>query len=393
MKKLLKSAILGAGLAAGLSGAAMAQQGVSDTEVVIGSNGDLSGVFAAFNVQAIEAAQMMFDEVNAAGGIHGRKIKFVVEDHGYQVPKAQQNFNKLINSDKVFAMVLNLGTPHNIAGFQLMEPKKVANISPLTAARQMVEGDITYKYTGTSSYYDQLRAGIQFLAKDKGATKICAMYFPTDFGLEVFEAAKDEAAALNLEYAAETQHKPDEQDFVGSLTKLREAGCQVIATAVGVRQTIVILGTAKKLGWNDVSFIGSSAGFNTAVAKVPEGVTEGYYAGAGWADLEDNIDKIPELKAWAEAFQAKYGKPAGTAAQLGYGAANTLVKALEAAGKDLTPESFQKGMESLEFDDKINNAHVKYGPNDHQGGDVIVISQIKGGKRVEVARIDQTKSN
>ena len=76
-------------------------QGVSDTEIVIGSNGDLSGVFAPFNVQAIKAAQMMFDDINAQGGIHGRKIRFVVEDHGYQVPKAQQNFNKLVNSDKV----------------------------------------------------------------------------------------------------------------------------------------------------------------------------------------------------------------------------------------------------------------------------------------------------
>ena len=78
-------------------------------------------VFAAFNVGAIKAAQQVFDEVNAKGGIAGRKIRFVVEDHGYQVPKAVQNFNKLINSDHVFAMILNLGTPHNIAGFPLMQ--------------------------------------------------------------------------------------------------------------------------------------------------------------------------------------------------------------------------------------------------------------------------------
>ncbi|MGB3501688.1 MAG: ABC transporter substrate-binding protein [Mesorhizobium sp.] len=387
MKKIFASAILGAGLLAGMSGTALSQQGVSDTEIVIGSNGDLSGPFAAFNVQAIEAAQMLFDEVNNAGGIHGRKIKFVVEDHGYQVPKAQQNFNKLVNSDKVFAMILNLGTPHNIAGFQLMEPKKIANVSPLTAARQMIEGDITYKYTGTSSYYDGLKTGVSFLAKETGAKNICAMYFPTDFGLEVFEGARDEAKELGLNYAAETQHKADDQDFVGSLTKLREAGCNIVATAVSVRQTITILGTAKKLGWNDVAFIGSSAGFNTAVAKVPEGITEGYYAAAGWVDLEDNIPKVPELKAWAEAFQARFGKPAGSAAQLGYGAASALIKGLEAAGKDLTPESFQTGMESLAYEDKINGVDVKYGPGDHQGADPVVISQIKGGKWVEVGRV------
>src|SRR5690606_20471423 len=128
---------------------------------------------------------------NAKGGIHGRKIRFVVEDHGYQVPKAVQNFNKLINSDKVFAMILNLGTPHNIAGFPLMEAKQVANVGPLTAARQMLEGDITYKYTGFSSYYDQMRAGVRYLAQEKGAKNFCAMYLPTDFGLEVYEGTKD----------------------------------------------------------------------------------------------------------------------------------------------------------------------------------------------------------
>ncbi|MCB1453063.1 MAG: ABC transporter substrate-binding protein, partial [Rhizobiaceae bacterium] len=281
MKHIIGKSLLAMGLAAGMASAAYATQGVSDDEIVIGSNGDLSGIFAAFNVGAIKAAQQLFDEVNEGGGIHGRKIRFVVEDHGYQVPKAVQNFNKLINSDKVFAMVLNLGTPHNIAGFPLMEAKEVANVGPLTAARQMLEGDITYKYAGFSSYYDQLRAGIQYLAKEKGAEKVCAMYIPSDFGLEIQMGAKDEAEALGLTWADETTHKPDEQDFVGSIQKLQASGCDIIATAIGVRQTIVAFGTAKKLGWNDVTFIGSSAGFNTAVAKVPGGVTEGYYAAAG----------------------------------------------------------------------------------------------------------------
>ncbi len=386
MKSLAKS-ILAIGLTAGLAGTALAQQGVSDTEIVIGSNGDLSGVFAPFNVQSIKAMQLAFDEVNAAGGIHGRKIKFIVEDHGYQVPKAVQNFNKLINSDKVFAMIQNLGTPHNLAGFPMMEAAKVANISPLTAARQMIEGDITYKYTGTSSYYDQLKAAVGYLAKETGAKEVCAMYFPSDFGLEVYEGTKEKAAELGLNYAAETTHKPDDQDFVGSLTKLREAGCDIISTAVGVRQTIVILGTAKKLGWNDVVFVGSSAGFNTAVAKVPGGVTEGYYAAAGWSDLENRIASNEELRKWAESFQAKYNEPPGTAAQLGKSAATTLIKGLEAAGKDLTPESFQNGMETLSYHDPIADGDIKYGPGDHQGGDDIVISKIEGGVWKEVGRV------
>jgi len=387
MKRTMTKSILALAFAAGMASAAHATQGVSDTEVVIGSNGDLSGVFAAFNVGAIKAAQMAFDEANAKGGIHGRKIRFVVEDHGYQVPKAVQNFNKLINQDQVFAMILNLGTPHNIAGFPLMEAKQVANVGPLTAGRQMLEGDITYKYAGFSSYYNQIRAGIDHLVKETGAKELCSMYMPQDFGLEVYEATKAKAEELGLSYAAETTHKPGEQDFVGAIQKLKEAGCDIVTTAIGVRETITAYATARKLGWNDVAFIGSSAGFNTAVAKVPGGVTEGYYAAAGWSDFENRLG-TPAVKEWAEAYQKATGEPAGTAAQLGYSAAKTLLMALEGAGKDLTAESFKTAMEGVKYQDEINDVAIDVGP-DHQGGNLIVISKIEGGKWIEVGRLEE----
>ena len=384
--KNIASLALAAGLAAGVSGAAFAQQGVTDTEILIGSNGDQSGIFAPFNVQAIKAAQMEFDAVNAAGGIHGRQIKLIVEDHQYQVPKAVANFNKLINSDGVFAMMLNLGTPHNIAGFPMMAAKQVANVAPLTSARQMLEGDITLKYAGFSTYYDQLVAGVDYLVAEKGAEEVCAMYIPSDFGKEIQEGAKAQTEKLGKTWAAETTHKPDEGDFVGALTKLRESGCDVVALALGVRQVIIAVATAKKLGWNDVTFIGSSAGFHEAIASQPGGITDGYYASAGWADYKPRMDN-PTVKAWHDAYTSKYaGEEPGMAAILGYGAAISVIKALEAAGKDLTPASFQAGMESLDYRDEIADADVKMGPDDHQGGDIIVISRVEGGVFKEVAR-------
>ncbi len=386
MIKTLTRSLLAGALAAGIGTAASAQvRGVTDTEVVIGSNGDLSGPFASFNVQAIKAAQMMFDDVNAAGGIHGRMIKFIAEDHGYQVPKAIQNFNKLINRDNVFAMVLNLGTPMNIAGFKLLEPNKIANISPLTSARQMVEGDITYKYAGASFYFDQMRAVAGHLNSANGRTKFCSMYLPNDFGKEIKLGTEAGAKEVGGEYVTETTHKPDEQDFTGSLSKLKDAGCDAVGLALTVRQVITVVATAKKMGLTDMDFAGSSAAFNTAVAQIPGGVTEGFYAAAGWADLVARMDQ-PEVKAWADAFRAKFDEEPGTAAQLGYGAAETLVKALEAAGKDLTPESFKAGMESLSFRDEIGDVDIKYGPDDHIGADAIVISQIKDGVWQEIAR-------
>ena len=84
-------------------------RGVTDTEIKLGGMHDLSGVFAAFSSPAVQVANDMFDEVNAEGGIHGRKIRYIVEDHAYQVPKATQAVNKLVTRDEVFAMLMSLG--------------------------------------------------------------------------------------------------------------------------------------------------------------------------------------------------------------------------------------------------------------------------------------------
>jgi len=383
--------ILRTGMAAALSlalsaGGAMAQsQGVSDTEVVIGSVNDLSGIFAAVGVPAVNGANLRFDEVNAAGGVHGRQIRFVVEDNGYQIPRAMQGYNKLLNRDKVFAMLLSLGTPMNIAGFKLLDPKGIPNVSPLTAARQMLQDPMHNKFIGFSSYYDQTQAGVQYLIEEFGGTEVCAMYIPSDFGQEIQEGAKHIAQELGLGFAAETTHKPDELDFVGSLTKLKDAGCDVVALALGVRQGITVVGTAKKLGWQDVRFLTTSAGFLDVVASVPGGVTEGLYAAAGWADLLSRAEDAAPARFIAD-YEARYDQPAGGFAMLGYTAADTLVRALEAAGEDLTQERFIAAMETLDYHDAISDAQVTYGPGDHRGVDVIVISVVENGKWREISR-------
>ena len=387
MKNMFKTTAIGAIAALGLSTAVVAEtQGVSDTEVVIGSNQDMSGIFAAFGASAITAANLYFDEVNAAGGVHGRQIRLVVEDHAYQMPKAMSALNKLVNSDKVFAMILSLGTPMNIASFPLLERKGIPNISPLTAARQMIDPPSPYKYAGTASYYSQIVAGVEYMTEAEGVTTACSMYIPSDFGLEIQEGTVDAAKDLGIPFAAETKHKPDELDFVGALTKLKSEGCDLITVALGVRQVITVVATAKKMGWTDVKFLGGSAAFHTAIAKVPGGVTEGFYAGSGWSDLASRAD-VPEVAAWVKKYSEATGEAfPGTGALLGHTAAVLTVKALEAAGQDLTKESFQKAMESLNYDDPIANNTVDFSAEDHQGADEIVVSKIVDGNWMEVAR-------
>ena len=387
MKKLLLAAVSAMALMTA-SAQADTTQGVTDTEVVIGGHHDLSGIFAAFSVPAVKAAQLYFEEVNANGGVHGRKIRYVTEDHGYQAPKAVQAVNKLINRDKVFAMLLSLGTPMNLAAFQQQDPKGIPNVNPLSAARQMLQEPLDVHYAGTSSYYDQMVEGVKWMKDNKGSTTVCSMYIPSDFGKEIQAGAKDSAEANGMTYAAETTHKPDETDFVGALGKMKAAGCDLVTVALGVRQVITVLGTAKKMGLEGMNLMGSSASFHTAIAKVPGGITEGFYAAAGWQDLEARVGD-PEVGAWVKKFTEATGeKFPGTGALLGRSAAELFVRALEAAGPDLTHASFKTAMESLEYEDKIAGNNVKMGPGDHLAADAIYISQIEGGSWKTIATIE-----
>ena len=378
MKKLLLAAAAAAALAISPA-VADTTQGVTDTEVVIGGHHDLSGIFAAFSVPAVTAANLYFDEINANGGVHGRKIRYITEDHGYQAPKAVQAVNKLINRDKVFAMLLSLGTPMNLAAFKLQDPKGIPNISPLSGARQMLQEPLKLHFAGTSSYYDQLYRAVPYMKDNHDSSVVCAMYIPSDFGKEIQAGAADATKELGLKWGTESTHKPDETEFTGALGKMKEAGCDLVATALGVRQTITLLGTAKKMGIEGMNFIGSSASFHTAIAKVPGGITEGYFAAAGWQDLEARAGD-PEVGAWIKKYiEATGEKFPGTGALLGRSAAELFVRALEAAGPDLTHETFLAAMETLEFEDKIAGNTVKITADKHLAADAVFISKIEGG--------------
>ncbi len=126
--------------------AAAATRGVSDTEVVIGMMTDLSGVTAVQGTNAANSIRMAFDETNAKGGINGRKVRFIVEDMEYLVPKAVQAMNKLVNRDNIFLSISSGGTPQMDAVLPMMIEKQVPSVFPLTCARSMYLPLSPFKY-------------------------------------------------------------------------------------------------------------------------------------------------------------------------------------------------------------------------------------------------------
>jgi branched-chain amino acid transport system substrate-binding protein len=379
---IVKTATIAAA-AASLATAASAQtRGVTATEVTFGMHTDLSGVAATYGVSSSNAVKMRFDEINDGGGINGRKIKVIIEDTAYQVPKAVQACNKLINRDKVFAFVAPLGTPMNNACFKDQFAVGVPNLFPLSAARSMYEPYERLKFYGAASYVDQVRSGIDYFVKTKGKKAVCVMYQDTDFGKEVLEGAEQQTKKLGIKVVETTAHKPTDQDFTAPIGKLRSAGCDLIVMGTIVRDSIVPYTTARKAGWNDVDFLGSAAVYDLVVGAA-QGM-EGFY-GMGLTEMPYVDSGVASVKTFVENYKKKFNVDPNIGAVYGYVAADLTVQGLKNAGKDLTLDSFIKGMEAIKgYKDIFNGPQVSFGPNIRQGANSSFLAQVKAGKWVRV---------
>jgi branched-chain amino acid transport system substrate-binding protein len=381
MKRLLTIATVIAALA--LAGAAAAQKetrGVSKTEIVLGMHTDLSGPAATYGVSSSNAVKMRFDEVNDKGGIHGRKIRLVVEDTQYQVPRAVQAGAKLINRDHIFAMVAGLGTPMNNALFKDQFDAGVPNLFPLSAARSMYEPFHKLKFYGAASYVDQVRAGIQYFVSKKGKKALCAMYQDTDFGKEVLDGVQLQAEKLKLKIAETVTHKPTDQDFTAQVTKLKAAGCDLVVMGTIVRDSIVPYATARKMGWTDVDFLGSAASYDLFVAAAQGGVTEGFYAmGLTAMPYRDTLGA--PAQAWFDRYKERYKVDPNIGAIYGHVAADLTVTALEKTGIELTTDNFVRAMESIRgYHDIFNGPEINFAADKHQGADSSFLAVVKGGR-------------
>ncbi|TDH59485.1 branched-chain amino acid ABC transporter substrate-binding protein [Dankookia rubra] len=354
-------------------------RGVTDTEIVIGTYTDLSGVTVAWGVNNSNAIRMAFDEVNARGGIHGRRIRYIVEDNQYQVPRSIQASNKLINRDNVFLMIANGGTPMNNAVMPDQLAKNVPNMFPLTSARSMYWPYHRLKFGLASSYYDQMRAAVKLLVEQRGKKTLCAMYQDTDFGRDVMEGVRDQMKAMNVALAAETAHKPTDADFSAAVAKLRDAKCDVILLGTIVRDTNQIVAAVRKIGW-DVPLMAQVAAYDSAVAEVPGGVTEGLECMTSVLFVGKD-DPRPAVQAFQKGYREKYGRDPNFAAQIGYSAAQVLIEGLTKAGRNLSLDSFVAGMESIrDFNDIFGSPPMTYGPNVRQGSNQSYVAVVRAGK-------------
>ncbi len=366
-----------------VSTSSFADQGISDTEIVIGMHTDISGPASMIGKQSVDGANMRFDEFNQGGGAHGRTIKFIVEDHQYTVPRAVQAANKLLRKDKIGFMLGSLGTPMNNAVMTDQLSMNVPNLFPLTAARSMFEPFHKLKFTSGSTYYDQIRTGVKYLVENNNRNKVCVLYEDTDFGQEIVDGVKDQLKEMNMSLVETASAKPTDTDFTAQIKKLQNAGCDVVAMGTIVRTTILPFMKSKEINWIDVDFVSTAASYYNVVAEQPNGVMNGLYCLNGIVfPYYDNAK--PVEKKWWNAFKDKYDYEPNTGAAYGYIFADLFIEAIERAGDDLTVDTFVTAMESIDsYVDPLETSVVSFSETSRQGSNVSYFFQVKD-ERFEV---------
>ena len=362
------------------SGNALAQsQGVNKGELVIGSIQDLSGPIAGFGKQVRLGMMLRVDEINEQGGINGRKIKLLVEDSAYDPKKAVLAAQKLVNQDKIFAMVAHIGTAQNNAAMPVQFEKNVINFFPVTAAREMYEPFHKLKYAFAATYYDQMRSALPGLVKDKSAKKVCTIYQDDEFGLEVVRGAEAALKTMNMEFAERTSYKRGATDFSSQVARMKAANCDLVVLGTIIRETIGTIGESRKTGFSP-TFLGSSAAYTDLIHKLGGKAMDGLYATMTVQNpyLDDASQKV---SFWANKYKTKFSEDPTVFSVYGYTIIDAFASAAQKAGANLSTDSFVKAMDTMSVaPDIFGSAPASFSPTKRLGSDASRLSQLQDAR-------------
>jgi ABC-type branched-subunit amino acid transport system substrate-binding protein len=345
------------------AGPALAQQGVTDTEIVLGCSNSFSGPLAFTGEQATKfGVDLYVKVVNDAGGIHGRKVRTVYYDDGYKPQEAVANTRKLVEQDRVFAVIAPQGTPPVVATMPYLEENKVPLLfpfqgSPVTRGRR-------YVFSGMTLYDRQSRMMIDYLAGPRKYTTFGVLYQDDEYGKSFLTAFEKDLGRHNLKIAAAEPVKRGVTDVSAQIAKLQAARPQVTFLVLTPPAGAQALKERQKIGWSETVMVSSGPLTDERYLALAGDAAEGVEGLSLWPDPVSS--DLPGVKAYRAAMQKYFPKNEPNRYSLsGYVAAMLFTEGARRAGKNLTRESLITALEGLRTWDSGILPPLTIGP-DHE---------------------------
>jgi ABC-type branched-subunit amino acid transport system substrate-binding protein len=364
-----------AGLLATITaGVAMAEDGVSADTIVFGQAAVFEGPASALGLGMRAGLQAAFDEQNAKGGIHGRKLKLVGVDDGYEPDKSIAAVKKLIEEEKVFSLIGPVGTPTANAAQPVAQAAKVPYIGPFTGVMFLRDPKRDNVINIRASYDAETEAWVRHLTEDLKIEKIAIFYQDDAFGRAGLSGFKKAMDKRGMKIHAEATFERNTVAVKSALLTLKRAEPEAVVMVGPYKPCAEFIKLARKIDFNpafvNISFVGANA-LAKELGPDGKGVIVSQVVPFPW---DASIKVVADYHA---ALKAGGGKEEpGFVSLEGYLVGRLTIAALEKAGKDVTRESLLKTIRDTGTFE-IGGLAMTYGPEDNQGLDKVFMTMIE----------------
>src|SRR5262252_4169517 len=253
--------------------------GVTSRSILLGQSAALSGPAAQLGIQMNIGTKAYFDYVNAEGGVFGRKSELKTLDDRYEANLCIDNTKKLIQEDRVFALVSYVGTPTTVAAMPIFTEAKVPLIGPFTGAESLRNPVTRYIFNVRASYYDETEKIVEQLVST-GNHKIAVFYQDDAYGQAGLKGVQLAMDKRNMKIAAlgkVERNTVKVEDAVKVINAAQPDGVVMISAYTSIAQFVREMRAAgSKTQFYNVSFVGSTAladalgdeGYGVAISQV-----------------------------------------------------------------------------------------------------------------------------
>lgn len=363
--------------AAGAATAAIALPALAQApRLLLGQSCATTGPAAQLGLQMHRGARLVFDAVNAAGGINGQAIELRLLDDGYEPERCQANTEQLIR-DEAFALFGYVGTPTSLAVLPRVNEERIPFFGPFTGAEALREPFSRWVFHVRASYFDETELIVRQLTA-LGLTRIAVFRQNDSYGQAGLDGVLRALKARNLEPVAVGGVDRNTVAVAAAVKAIVPQRPQAVVQISAYRSCAAFVRAARQAGYGgtfyNVSFVGTQAladelgadGAGVVVSQVmpfPHGTTTAV-AREYRAALEKSGDARPD-----------YGSMEG------FVAAKVLVEGLRRAGRGASREALVTALESIQRLD-LGGFQVGYGARSHAGSRFVEMSMLTGDGRV-----------
>lgn len=352
--------------------------GVSDQTVHIGSSMALGGHASYLGKQTLHGALSFINKINEAGGIHGRKIKLIAYDDGYDPQVCVANTQRLIVQDKVFSLFSYVGTPTTLKILPILEQARIPLVGVFSGANALREPPNRYVINIRASYYQETNDAVKHLVRDLNLKKVAVFYQYDAYGFDGLKGTELALKAFGLTPVARGTYIRGTMNVEDGLSKIMNSGAEAIVMIGTYEPCAKFIRLAKSQGYQpifyNVSFVGADE-LARRLGDEGEGVIVSQVVPS--PEPPPNQAQLLGVKEYAELHQKYFPEDLPNVIGLeGYINARVLVEGLTRAGKALHREKFIDALETIRnFSVGIDQA-ISFSPQDHQGLKAVYFSRI-----------------